>query len=630
MLNIEFQLCGLIVLILLLVRYLYSNGLRTHSRTLFLHMIISSTICVVLDIFWIYAIYLYTYGNLDNFYVSCLCKLYIVALLVNGGLAFGYVYNECFLYKMTLTVRLFYIGVVLIGSIIITLLPIDYYIKDGILHYSTTIIKVAYGILIFIVVSTLYICTIAKSQISQRRRLIIVVWQLSWVILIALQLHIEEMLVLSFGIAFGVLFVYIELESPHEYIDRSTGAFTYNALIHYVSDCFKYKKPFTLLYLKLDFTYLQLDLNIERSVYMNLTNFMKQIKPKHSQVFCQPVDTVALVLHKYEDITDFQNVLRVHLHKLIPSGIKVKQLVVPDSGIFATVDDFINCINFYEHDETHVDDNVILDKDLRDEMYHYFRIKYLIQDAIDNNRVEVYYQPFYEVALKKFTVAEALVRLRDINNDIVPPSNFITIAEKSGLIHLLGQEIFRQVCDLLSKNIVQDLGIKYIEVNLSPAQFNTDSPTNFVKDTMMSYGLSTELINLEITESTTNIERQTMLNNMKLLHNFGMHFSLDDFGTGSSNLEYFIEMPISVVKFDYKFTQGYFKQLKTKLVMESIITLVHRLDLQIVAEGVETESQLETMCDLGVDYIQGYYFSRPLSEEDFIKFLKDNNNMRDS
>ena len=112
---------------------------------------------------------------------------------------------------------------------------------------------------------------------------------------------------------------------------------------------------------------------------------------------------------------------------------------------------------------------------------------------------------------------------------------------------------------------------------------------------------------------------------MNKLIESGVKFSLDDFGTGRSNLDYFVDMPVEIIKFDYSFTQGYFKSNKAKYVMESVVNIMHKLGLGIVSEGVETTEQLAAMCNLGVNYIQGFYFSKPIPKGEFLKFLEKNN-----
>lgn len=128
-------------------------------------------------------------------------------------------------------------------------------------------------------------------------------------------------------------------------------------------------------------------------------------------------------------------------------------------------------------------------------------------------------------------------------------------------------------------------------------------------------------INLEITESASIQTRNNLLENMQILIDYGVKFSLDDFGNGESNLNYIVNMPVSIVKFDRDMSQAYFANQKAKFVMEAAMHMIHDMQLEIVSEGVETKEQMEAIVALGIEYIQGYYFSKPLPEEEFLKFV---------
>jgi EAL domain-containing protein (putative c-di-GMP-specific phosphodiesterase class I) len=142
---------------------------------------------------------------------------------------------------------------------------------------------------------------------------------------------------------------------------------------------------------------------------------------------------------------------------------------------------------------------------------------------------------------------------------------------------------------------------------------------------MEKYGVKPSMINLEVTESATIRTRNVFMQNMERLISYGVSFSLDDFGNGESNLNYIVEMPLEIVKFDRDMTRAYFEKSKGKLVMETATRMILDMGLKIVSEGVETKEQLEVMKQLGVQYIQGYYFSKPLPLNEFVKFVKEYN-----
>ena len=138
-------------------------------------------------------------------------------------------------------------------------------------------------------------------------------------------------------------------------------------------------------------------------------------------------------------------------------------------------------------------------------------------------------------------------------------------------------------------------------------------------------GLRADFINLEITETASIVAKKTLLKNMRQLLDYGVRFSLDDFGTGQSNLNYIMEMPVDIVKFDKEMTNAYFQNHTAKYVMDATIQMIHGLNLKIVSEGIETEEQYRAMADLGISYIQGFHFSKPLPEQEFLRFLSEKN-----
>ena len=169
--------------------------------------------------------------------------------------------------------------------------------------------------------------------------------------------------------------------------------------------------------------------------------------------------------------------------------------------------------------------------------------------------------------------------------------------------------------------------MEYIEVNLSVVQCEDRSLAKMYIDIMDRYQINPACINLEITESASILMKKTLLDNMKVLIDYGVSFSLDDFGNGQSNLNYIVDMPVRIVKFDRDMTQAYFENEKAKYVLHAATDMIQGLELKVVAEGVETAEQLKELERLGIDYIQGYYFSKPVEAGKFIEFLKVKNTL---
>ena len=246
----------------------------------------------------------------------------------------------------------------------------------------------------------------------------------------------------------------------------------------------------------------------------------------------------------------------------------------------------------------------------------------MLRSALEEDRIEVFYQPIYSTKLNRFVSAEALVRIRDQEGAIIPPDKFIPIAERNGIISQIGQCVFDKTCAFIRKNQLKErYGIEYVEVNLSVRQCEDITLADTYIQIMKKYRLDPSCISLEITESASIKVRDNLLKNMRQLMDYGVRFALDDFGNGESNLNYIVDMPVSIVKFDRDMTQSYFSSYKAKFVMEAAMHMIQDMKLEIVSEGVETREQAEAIGALGIEYIQGYYFSRPLPGEEFLEFV---------
>ena len=213
------------------------------------------------------------------------------------------------------------------------------------------------------------------------------------------------------------------------------------------------------------------------------------------------------------------------------------------------------------------------------------------------------------------------MRIRKEDGTLLMPGEFIEVAEKRGSILQLGAEVFEGVCTFIEEHNMENMGLHYIEVNLSAIQCGYKNLAQDLIDTMKRHHVDPHYINLEITESASIGSEKTFLDNLYSLKRYGVSFSLDDFGTGQSNLNYIVAMPVDIVKFDRGMTLSYFQNAKAKYVMDAAMMMIKGMNLEIVSEGIENEEQLKIMEALGIQYIQGYYFSKPLPKDKFVEFV---------
>lgn len=246
----------------------------------------------------------------------------------------------------------------------------------------------------------------------------------------------------------------------------------------------------------------------------------------------------------------------------------------------------------------------------------------IIDRALANHYFSVFYQPIYDTKTKKYTSAEALVRLRDPKYGYIPPAMFIPLAEKSGAIHAIGSFVLEEVVKFIASPDFAPLGVDYIEINLSAMQCLRNDLADEIIGLSQKYDVDPSRINLEITETASAYSQSRLYGNISALSDHGFTFSLDDFGTGYSNLMRIASLPLNIVKLDRVFVLME-EDGGHHVIIRNLIKMLKNMKLKVVVEGVETEEMVDSFIRMGVDEIQGFYFSRPLTKTAYIRFIRE-------
>ena len=255
-------------------------------------------------------------------------------------------------------------------------------------------------------------------------------------------------------------------------------------------------------------------------------------------------------------------------------------------------------------------------------------IEQLIDKALTNRSFVVQYQPIWNSHTGKVQSAEALCRLVDDEYGMIPPDEFIPIAEQNGTILEIGRIVFEEVCRFYQEERLNRLGLDYIEVNLSVVQCMDRDLRRIFDEILDRYSLDAKHINLEITESATADNQKALVDTIDTLRERGFTFSLDDYGTGYSNISYMYEMPFSIIKVDKSIL---WKAMDPKTgtgqksaitYLENTIRMLRDMEYSVLVEGVETMEQKMLLEGLECDYFQGYYFSKPIQKEVFLDYLR--------
>ncbi|HEX8169717.1 MAG TPA: EAL domain-containing protein [Thermoanaerobaculia bacterium] len=246
-----------------------------------------------------------------------------------------------------------------------------------------------------------------------------------------------------------------------------------------------------------------------------------------------------------------------------------------------------------------------------------------LHHAIERDQLELWYQPIYDRARRRIVSVEALLRWRDPQRGLIAPSEFIPLAEETGMIVAIGEWALHTACKQL--RAWQDRGITglHMAVNISAVQLQQHELVDTVRAALETNGIAPELLQLEITESAAMQNFESTMKLLRELRDMGVSIAVDDFGTGQSSLIYLKHFPITTVKIDKEFLREVTSDETAAAIVSYVINLAHTLQLSVVAEGVETEEQYTFLRHYACDLLQGYLFSKPLPADELEAYLEE-------
>lgn len=242
--------------------------------------------------------------------------------------------------------------------------------------------------------------------------------------------------------------------------------------------------------------------------------------------------------------------------------------------------------------------------------------------ALETEEFVVYFQPKYELNHYKPMGAEALVRWKKADGTIVSPGDFIPVFESNGFIIKLDYYVWDKVCQLIKNNLNHRGDSEVISVNVSRVNLYNPEFLESLVNLVEKYKIPPKYLHLELTESAFSDDARMIQNAVDYLHKAGFTILMDDFGSGYSSLNVLKDIDIDVLKIDMRFLSKGSSEERSEKILEAVIKMAKSLDMQVIAEGVEEEKQVKMLKRLGCDYIQGYYFAKPMPKKDYIKLLQ--------
>ena len=628
--NIAVQCCGIAVLAILFLFYIQKKTLATRTERVFRCSFLMIAFCLFMDVASVVAI---TYrSRLPARAVNAVCKIYLVTLVLSMLCALLYVCSDILQEEKQWRRCLIGYGLFTLAiSLCICLTRISIYnslMTKEIYTYGPAVLITYAGVVVMLINNIVLL--ISQKRMNPRRRRAVAIWMLMWVCAAVVQFFNMSLLIVGFAAAMGIMVVYLQFENPELNLDRETGLFNQGAYMTYMQLLYEQKQELPVMAVRVHRHH---DGKQPEAMQEHIIRQIARILLAIPNLYVFRVNEAELMLlfRKKEGATqaaeDIYRRIQSEFRLYGDNVFKPYYIYTGNLQLVGSASELLELMHYVrvKNGETALGKFLEIDTKTAERLFYIKNMEHQIDTALEQDRIVVFYQPIYSVKEQRFTSAEALVRMIDEDGKLIMPGEFIRIAEENGMIRKIGMRVFEKVCRFFIEQDLEQYGIDYIEVNLSAVQAADENLARDYIRVMDAHRIEPKHINLEITESASVSARNVLLDNMNVLLDLGVRFSLDDFGTGQSNLNYIVEMPVHIVKFDRDMTNAYFENGKAKYVMDAAMHMIQGMNLSIVAEGVETEPQLTTMKDLGIQYIQGYYFSKPLSEQHFIDFIKEKN-----
>ena len=503
----------------------------------------------------------------------------------------------------------------------------DYRLRTSFLYYLALLINL--GVMIF---GNLLVAQKERKEDTSTAVYVILITVL-FVILTLVNGFVKGSNIFHFGTAILLLVMHILLNNPEDYVAAYYGCFNevaYKDSLSYHMDRNRQMHSIGISCGEMDFlgsTYSDLE------IMSSLKPFTEFARSRFGAYNFYVVGTSQFVVEVKGNASLIESTMsEIRNYFMEPISIGGVEFVI--SPVFAVVEDrekfdsVDSCFEVLSYCMNHIDlfdhKNVMrVTKEHLSVVNHEQEMVLAVTKALRNDGVMVYYQPIYSVETGSYPTCEALVRIKDDKLGFIPPSQFVPILERNGLIVELGEVILERVCSDFVTYDFPSLGVERVEVNLSVRELVVPGMYKKLLETMKKHNLPNSAILFEITESyMSDSARKYILENISMLTKNGIKLALDDFGTGYSTLIYLIQLPFDIIKIDKSLLDDAMADLKAMVLLRNTINMLIELKKKIVVEGVETSEQAKLLKGLGVHYFQGYLYSKPVCVTDYVSFLK--------
>ena len=633
----EYDIVAIVFTFIVIVTFLRNKTIETSITKIFTVLIVDVIIADIFDLvtnytinnpekipIWLNAFLLMIFYITYNSFVPLICLF----LLIQTG---------TFKFKDKKFLIASFPYVIAILAIIVSpfLHTVSYFDSDYNYHYGIFFIGL-YIIAGFYILLSLIISIKNRKSFSLKQKRIFYMFLSSCVGIVMVQLIPQfrglSLACLMFSIS--VYFLYRSLKNPEDYMDSEVGVYNDYALKTVMGQIIpkKYKTKKNIIAIQLmGIDYLNNTIGEEKRlvilkqiVHLLLLACGKNNLYRYSNsrfVAIIPYDQSLLEKTVEKVRCIFEDTFRIN-EMVISISVRISHFSIPeDADDFETVFELIensldNLIDSAPGTIMHVKKDILESK--RREKY----ILKILREACETNDFEVYYQPIFSVKENRYVAAEALLRFKNPELKLISPKEFIPLAEKNGMILQIEDFVLQSVCKFLKESKICDIYFRCIYLNISAIQYMQETfISRFVK-TLDSYGISHDKIVFDVNEVSSLLLHKDFDKRKEVFLEEGINFALNEFGYGSFDILSMIHYPIRCVKIDKELVWSAEKDEDLRVILNHIISSIDSLNIRVIAEGIETESQLKMLKELKCKYLQGFYFMKAVPGPQLLKELE--------
>lgn len=640
--NCDFDIAAFLICLIIFYVNTANKKLPTWQNRTFKKLLYCSTISCVTDIIIVYTSQYWRFPYVSE-------KLVIINILIN--ILHLFIFNSVpmlyYLFIVTMVIERNNYNIkwklsVLIPYIItlLTIVPAAVtkilfgFDAQGTYHrqLGNTIL---YFLCFYYLMASLFVTIKYRKRLTRMQQLVAIFYNILSYITIIVQFLFPHYLAASFTIALCLIFIFLTLQNPYELIDYIAGTFNLKAYYLLIPEYLSYRKEFSIIGIKLsNLKFINDKFGGEEGnrILQQFGEFLTNELYGYPTFHLRGAIFAVIVPNPEMNQTVIEKIDEYFSRPLCINKVTTQAcgnfccLTFPDS--FNNFYDMLSLMNYALTETEHTPSERIIygDTELLSRKKRDTQITSLLTDSIQLQSFEVYYQPVYSVKNGLYESAEALVRMFAVDGSMIPPDDFIPKAEKTGQIISVGEIVLDKTCRMISEQNPQQYGIKNIKVNLSAVQCMQSGLAERLLEIIDGHKIPHSMLNFEITESVAVLGNDIFIRNMDYLVKSGIAFSLDDYGTGYSNIAKLITYHFNVVKVDKSIVWLAEKNEAAGISLKYTTGMIRELKMDVLAEGVETRNQAEHLKNIGVDYFQGYLYSKPLPESDFINFLSNHKN----